>query len=173
MGRAAKQSFACNRVRFLAARPPITGRRPTGCRSITATPILAVPAQSSSMCPAPRRPPWWLHWARMAMPTCSIETILVASARPWRQSHVGSGSIIQAAATYRTAQGTYVVFRASSSTLTAFRITATNPPTIATGWSVSQSGRGSPFVTSTDGTNNVDRVGSRFRRRSTLARLQW
>ena len=37
----------------------------------------------------------------------------------------------------------------------AFRITATNPPTIATGWSVSSSGRTSPFVTSTDGTNNV------------------
>ena len=56
---------------------------------------------------------------------------------PLAQSHVGSGTIIQAAATYRTALGTYVVFRANSSTLTAFRITATNPPTIATGWSVS------------------------------------
>ena len=49
--------------------------------------------------------------------------------------------------------GTYVVFRPTTGTLTAFRITATNPPTIA--WSVSSSGRGSPFVTSTDGTNNV------------------
>ena len=55
---------------------------------------------------------------------------------PVAQSHVGSGSIIQAAATYQTALGTYVVFRANSSTTTAFRITATNPPTIATGWSV-------------------------------------
>ena len=30
----------------------------------------------------------------------------------------------------------YVVLRPTSGTLTAFRITATNPPTIATGWSV-------------------------------------
>jgi hypothetical protein len=35
------------------------------------------------------------------------------------------------------------------------KITATTPPTIATGWSVSSSGRSSPFVTSTDGTNNA------------------
>ena len=52
------------------------------------------------------------------------------------------GTIIQAAATYKTALGTYVVLRPSSGTLTAFRITATNPPTIATGWRVTgQSGR--------------------------------
>jgi outer membrane protein assembly factor BamB len=74
---------------------------------------------------------------------------------PLASSHVGTGSIIQAAATYRTATGTYVVFRPGTGTLTAFRITATNPPTIATGWTVGSSGRGSPFVTSTDGTNNV------------------
>jgi hypothetical protein len=75
---------------------------------------------------------------------------------PVAQSLVGSGSIIQAAATYRTAQHTYVVFRASSGTTTAFHITATSPPTITAGWSVTgQSGRSSPFVTSTDGTNNV------------------
>jgi len=74
---------------------------------------------------------------------------------PLATSHVGTQSIIQAAATYRTATGTYVVFRPTTGTLTAFRITATNPPTIATGWTASSSGRGSPFVTSTDGTNNV------------------
>ena len=76
---------------------------------------------------------------------------------PLASSNVNSGAtIIQAAATYRTAQGTYVVFRGSASVTTAFRITATNPPAIATGWSVTgQNGRGSPFVTSTDGTNNA------------------
>jgi outer membrane protein assembly factor BamB len=74
---------------------------------------------------------------------------------PLASSHVGSGSIIQAAATYGTATSTYVVFRANSSTLTSFKITATNPPTIATGWTVTQTGRGSPFVTTTDGTNNT------------------
>ena len=74
---------------------------------------------------------------------------------PVASSHVSSSSIIQAAATYRTSQGTYVAFRASSSSLSAFRITATNPPTIASAWSVSRNGTGSPFVTSTDGTTNT------------------
>jgi PQQ enzyme repeat len=73
---------------------------------------------------------------------------------PLASSSVG-GTIIQAGATYRTATDTYVVLRPTTGTLTAFRITATNPPTIATGWSISSSGRSSPFVTSTDGTNNV------------------
>jgi hypothetical protein len=82
-------------------------------------------------------------------------SILGGIVAPVAQSHVGSGSIIQAAATYRTALGTYVAFRANSSTLTTFRITATNPPTITSGWSVTGTGRGSPFVTTTDGTSNV------------------
>jgi hypothetical protein len=74
---------------------------------------------------------------------------------PLDSASASSGPIIQAAATYQTSRGTYVVFRASSSQLTAFRITATSPPTIASAWTASQNGRGSPFVTSTDGTNNV------------------
>jgi hypothetical protein len=74
---------------------------------------------------------------------------------PVASATVSSSAIIQAAATYRTSQGAYVVFRANSSTLSAFRINPTNPPTITVAWNVSQSGRGSPFVTSTDGVNNV------------------
>jgi hypothetical protein len=76
---------------------------------------------------------------------------------PVAQAHVSSSGIIQAAATYRSALGTYVVFcgNASSSQLTAFRISGTSPPTISTVWSNSQNGSGSPFVTSTDGTNNL------------------
>ena len=76
---------------------------------------------------------------------------------PIATSQVAVTSIIQAAATYRTQQGAYVVFRASTDTLTAFRITATNPPTIASAWSVDRTGNGcgSPFATSTDGTNNM------------------
>src|SRR6266567_4535501 len=74
---------------------------------------------------------------------------------PVASSQVSGSAIIQAAATYRTNQGTYVVFRANGSMLSAFRITATNPPAITSGWSVSQNGCGSPFVTSTDGTNNM------------------
>jgi outer membrane protein assembly factor BamB len=73
------------------------------------------------------------------------------------QSHVSSSDIIQAAATYRTTQGVYVVYCGNTSQiqLSAFRIGATNPPTITSAWTKTQNGRGSPFVTSTDGTNNV------------------
>ena len=68
-----------------------------------------------------------------------------------------SGSTVrgQAAATYKTSQGTYFVLRASSTTLSAFKINPANPPTISAAWSVSQTGLGSPFVTSTDGTTNA------------------
>jgi hypothetical protein len=75
---------------------------------------------------------------------------------PVASSQVSGSFIIQAAATYRTNQGTYVAFRASGGTISTFRITATNPPTIiAFTWSVNRNGCGSPFVTSTDGTNNM------------------
>jgi hypothetical protein len=75
--------------------------------------------------------------------------------KPVASSHLSDFYIIQAAATYRTAQGTYVAFRASGS-LSTFRITATNPPGIDFPvWSVIPHGYGCPFVTSTDGTNNM------------------
>jgi hypothetical protein len=77
---------------------------------------------------------------------------------PIASSLVG-GVIIQAAATYTTQLSTYVAVRVNNNNATfgAFRITATSPPTIASGWSVTRNngGCGSPFVTSTDGTNNV------------------
>ena len=73
---------------------------------------------------------------------------------PVAQAVVSSGHIINSPATYRTSQGTFVALRPVSGTLTAFKITPTSPPTIATGWSVSSTGRTSPFVTSTDGTSN-------------------
>jgi outer membrane protein assembly factor BamB len=62
--------------------------------------------------------------------------------------------IIQAPAAYRTNQSTYVALRAGGDKLRAFRITATSPPTIAVGWDANRNGCGSPFVSSTDGTNN-------------------
>jgi hypothetical protein len=78
------------------------------------------------------------------------------------ESQVADSTILQAAVTYRTEQGTYVAFRANNdgnTVLSAFRITATNPPTIdsASGWDVNRAsgGCGSPFATSTDGTNNM------------------
>ncbi len=73
---------------------------------------------------------------------------------PVAQANVSTGLVINSPATYRTTQDTYVALRPVSGTLTAFRITATSPPTIATGWSVASLGRTSPFVTSTDGTSN-------------------
>src|SRR5262249_36776430 len=78
-------------------------------------------------------------------------------AAPVASAQIGPSSIIQAAATYRTNQGTYVAVRDWSDLLTAFRITATNPPTIISGWNVDRGngGCGSPFVTSTDGSNNT------------------
>jgi len=79
---------------------------------------------------------------------------------PVAESVVASATIIQAAVTYRTNQDAYVAFRANNdgnTVLSARRITATSPPTIASGWNVDRSagGCGSPFVTSTDGTNNM------------------
>lgn len=74
---------------------------------------------------------------------------------PLAQLHVANTAIIQAAASYRTASASYLVLAASGS-LYALRVGATNPPTLALAWSANEgSGRGSPFVTSTDGTNNV------------------
>jgi uncharacterized repeat protein (TIGR01451 family) len=73
---------------------------------------------------------------------------------PIAQGIVSAGQVINSAATYRTSQGTFVVLRPPNGTLTTFKITATNPPAIATGWTVTSAGRTSPFVTSTDGINN-------------------
>jgi outer membrane protein assembly factor BamB len=74
---------------------------------------------------------------------------------PRAQAHVANGPIIQSAASYRTALGTYVAFTSSSSQLSAFRITPSSPPTITSVWTASAGGRGSPFATSADGTNGA------------------
>jgi len=80
--------------------------------------------------------------------------------QPVAVAQVASNTILQAAATYRTEQSTYVAFRANNdgdTVLSAFRVTATSPPTIDGSWYVYRTtgGCGSPFVTSTDGTNNM------------------
>ena len=76
---------------------------------------------------------------------------------PVASLHVADRGIVNAPATYRTNQGTYVAFRDYFSALFTVRITATNPPAIVSAWSVDRTGLGcgSPFVTSTDGTNNT------------------
>jgi hypothetical protein len=58
------------------------------------------------------------------------------------------------AVTYHTSQATYIGFHNDAGTIKTYKITATDPPTIIPGWSQSQNGRGSPWVTTTDGTNN-------------------
>jgi hypothetical protein len=59
------------------------------------------------------------------------------------------------AVTYHTSQGTYFAFHNDGNAVSAYKVTATNPPTIVGAWSVGQSGRGSPWVTTTDGTSNA------------------
>jgi len=61
----------------------------------------------------------------------------------------------QSSATYHTNQGTYFVFRTGSGGISAYKVTAANPPAIVPAWNVSQSGQGSPWVTMTDVTNNA------------------
>jgi FG-GAP-like repeat/PQQ enzyme repeat len=61
----------------------------------------------------------------------------------------------QSAATYHTSQGTYFVFHTENNAVAAYKVTATSPPTIVPAWSMSQTGLGSPWVTSTDGVNNA------------------
>jgi hypothetical protein len=79
------------------------------------------------------------------------------SSPPVASEQIAETEIRQAAATYGTNKGTYVAVRASGTMLTAFQITATNPPGIVSAWSVDRGdgGCGSPFVTSTDGTSNM------------------
>ena len=79
---------------------------------------------------------------------------------PIAVSVVASSTILQAAVTYLTKQSTLVALRANNdgnTVLSALRITATSPPSIATGWDATRGagGCGSPFVTSADGTNNM------------------
>ena len=76
---------------------------------------------------------------------------------PVASTHVADTEIAQAAVTYRTNESTYVAFRASTQMLTAFRITAADPPAIVNAWSVERGngGCGSPFVTSTNGINDM------------------
>jgi hypothetical protein len=59
------------------------------------------------------------------------------------------------AVTYHTSQGTYIAFHNDTGQIRSYKINATSPPTIAFAWFQNQTGRGSPWVTTTDGTNNT------------------
>ncbi len=71
------------------------------------------------------------------------------------QANVGGINRGTSAVTYHTSQGTYIGFHNDVGTIRAYKITPTNPPTITFGWSQNQNGRGSPWVTTTDGTTNM------------------
>ena len=78
-------------------------------------------------------------------------------AAPVAQFNMAAGATNRgtSAVTYHTSQGTYFAFHDDGNAISAYKVTATNPPTIVSAWSVGQTGRGSPWVTTTDGTNNV------------------
>lgn len=70
------------------------------------------------------------------------------------QASVGGINRGTSAVTYHTSLGTYFGFHNDAGSIAARRVTATSPPTIVNAWTISQSGRGSPWVTTTDGTSN-------------------
>ena len=74
---------------------------------------------------------------------------------PVAQANVSGTNRGTSAVTYHTSQGTYFGFHNESDFIRAYKITPTNPPTMTFAWAMSQTGRGSPWVTTTDGTNNV------------------
>jgi hypothetical protein len=103
---------------------------------------------------------WWLQLGKDRNAYLVNRDNLGGISAPIAVSQVASSTILQAAVTYRTQKSTYVAFHANNdgnTVLSAFRITPTNPPAIATAWNVNRATGdcGSPFVTSTDGTNNT------------------
>ncbi len=80
-------------------------------------------------------------------------------------AQVSIGSIVgNAAAAYRTALGSYVVFESTDlglgcpgtpGDLVALKISATSPPTFTIAWCANNLGGGSPIATTTDGTSNA------------------
>ena len=74
---------------------------------------------------------------------------------PVAQANVGGINGGTSAVTYHTSQGAYFGFHNDAGAISAYKVSATNPPTIVSAWSVSQNGRGSPWITTTHGTNNV------------------
>jgi hypothetical protein len=79
-----------------------------------------------------------------------------------QSKRVSTDRIINAAAAYRTASGTFLTFETKgpgigcagrSGNLVTLRIGASAPPTIDVAWCAENGGRGSPIVTTTDGSS--------------------
>jgi hypothetical protein len=85
-------------------------------------------------------------------------------ADPLAHLQAASGVILNTSAMYRTANGTYVVFRAhgadscpgltGGSNLVAVKIAPSNPPQLSLAWCAGTGSAGSPIATTTDGTSN-------------------
>src|SRR5881296_2030125 len=74
---------------------------------------------------------------------------------PVAQANVSGINRGTSAVTYHTRLGTYIVFHNEVNAIRVYKVTATSPPTIVFGWNATQNGRGSPWATTTHGTNNV------------------
>ena len=77
------------------------------------------------------------------------------SSPPAAQANVHGINRGTSAVTYHTRLGTYIAFHNDVGTIRAYKITATSPATIVLAWSQTQDGRGSPWVTTIDGTNDT------------------
>jgi outer membrane protein assembly factor BamB len=85
-------------------------------------------------------------------------------AAPLAQLQAAGGVILNTSAMYRTANGTYVVFRAhgvggcpgftAGSNLVAVKIAPGDPPQLSLAWCAGTGSAGSPIATTTDGTSN-------------------
>jgi hypothetical protein len=76
--------------------------------------------------------------------------------------HASTSQTITAAALYKTAQATYVAFRAPGASctnaagdLTTLQLIPGSPPRLAASWCATQGGSGSPIVTTTDGQSDA------------------
>src|SRR5438874_2331310 len=75
---------------------------------------------------------------------------------PVAQMNVSSSTLRgTSSVAYQTGEGTHFAFHNEGGELRSYIINETNPPTIALAWNVNDGGRSSPWVTTTDGTNNA------------------
>ena len=118
----AKQLFVCELGQSLVALRSITGRLPIGSLSITATSISADAAQYSSMSPARLLRNWCLRWEKMAMPICSGVITSGGITAPVASANVANFVAGQAAAAYRTSEGTYLFFATRAARLPLIRL---------------------------------------------------
>ena len=89
-------------------------------------------------------------------------TNLVGVGSPVATAHASTGAIVNAAAVYTTALGTYAAYTGSgamctnsSGSLATLKIVPGTPPTFAPSWCATLGGGGSPMVTTTDGHSNA------------------